>query len=406
MNNIFTKFSELKDSLGFFKMSGLSSEKKASPESPESVNSSNDSSKDSSNNQTNEENKNKKSVKEFFISVVKNIVYVLLWWVIGANFIYFMYSDLNVCFPTDKSKAPYVPYSPYPAYSMFGLFNDPKLKGVTSKWDYYLDKFENILNENDKKRDLKNNSKLNENSSELKHQIKYDTTKYSCSEHETMVKEMFNSKKFKRFLGFNKESFPYTWNNKPSQTWANEPSVLEFFGRSAQFSYISFRNLIKETMKSFSELGNSIEFGESLIFIIGFPLLYLIFLFQLPLMVGFITTLYGEITEGGMLLSILGFFVFSVTLLYPMIIGIVQSFQLLLKFTIIPSIVNSQVIWKIMKCKMPLMFLIFSCLTIFSAFTHLEELYSIIISIILLLISYTILYKLKKNLFREISESE
>jgi len=327
------------------------------------------------------------NIKQFFVSVAQNIIYAILWWVIGANFIFFMYSDLDACFPTDPNKSPYVSYT---KSGMFNFMESIKMSELRKKWDDYFNQLKKSYNcdKSDDSSKKPNTSDINSNK---------DPSIYTCGEHEKMIKETNNSGKIKKNLGFNEPSFPYTWNNGSM--------IKKFYGRPAQYSYITNRSFLKNRMKTFSELGKTTKIGELLVFLTGFPLIFVAFLFQIPFFMGFVTTLFGEFSEVGIFLSILGIFIGNVTFMYPILIGIIQSFQLLLKFTIMPTLINSGAIWKIMKCKIPVMFAIFSALTIYSAFMHLETMYSIIVTCILLLLSITVIYRLKGNLFRSIVEN-
>ena len=372
MNKLSVKLDEFKELLGFLK-------KRDKPELSLIELKSNEKSTNGGGKTTN--------IKQFFISTAKNLIYVILWWLIGANFIFLMYSDLDACFPTNREKAPYVPYG---KSSMFSFTESIKMSELRKKWEDYFNQLKQT-NSCDKKKD--GDAKGTNDPLSGK-----DTSVYACGDHEKMIKETNSTLKIKKKLGFNEPSFPYTWNNS---------SIFKkFFSRSAQYSYIVNRKFLKGRLKTFSELGKTTKIGELLIFLIGFPLIYITFLFQMPLIAGFITTTFGEIIEGGLFMSILGIFAGNITFMYPFLIGIIQSFQLLLKFTIMPTLINSGAIWKIMKCKIPVMFAIFSILTIYSAFMHLETMHSIIVSIVLALLSITVIYRLKANLFRTVIENE
>jgi len=373
MNKLSVKLDEFKELLGFLK-------KRDKPELSLIELKKNEKSTNGSGKKTN--------IQEFFVSTAKNLIYVILWWLIGANFIFFMYSDLDACFPTDREKAPYVPYG---KSGMFNFMESIKMSELRKRWEDYFNQLKQN-NSCDKKETSSTNKETNEPISGK------DATIYSCGEHDKMIKETNSNQKIKKKLGFNEPSFPYTWNNSSM--------FKKFFGRSAQYSYIVNRKFLKGRMKTFSELGKTTKIGELLIFLLGFPLIYITFLFQIPLIAGFITTSFGEIIEGGLFMTILGIFAGNITFIYPVLIGMIQSFQLLLKFTIMPSVINSGAIWKIMKCKIPVMFAIFSGLTIYSAFMHLETMGSIVVSGILALLSIVVIYRLRGNLFRSVIENE
>lgn len=372
MNNLSVKMDEIKERFGFNKKKDNSELSLIELKSNE--NKSNDGVKTT-------------NVKEFFMSVLKNLIYVTLWSIIGANFIFFMYSDLDACFPTDMKKSPYVPYS---KSSIFSFTESIKMSELRKKWEEYF----NRIKENNfcNKKVNSENKEINERNSNSPK----DVSGYTCHQHEKMIKDSNtnNTFKIKKYLGFDEPSFPYTWNN--------ETIFKQFFGRSAQYSYITNRQFLKDRMKTFSEFGKTTSIGEVLIFLLGFPLLYLIFLFQIPLISGFITTLTGEYFEVGFLISIFGIFAGSITFIYPLLVGFIQSFQLLLKFTLIPILINSGAISKIIKCKSPIIFLIFSILTSYSAFLHLETMYSIIVTATLLIMSIGIIYRTRVNLFKTV----
>jgi hypothetical protein len=313
--------------------------------------------------------------KQFVISVLKNIIYTILWGLVGANLIFLMYSDLDTWFPTDDKKAPYIQFK-----------NSASMFDLRKMWQEYFDKY--------KKAFSCETSKDEKDSSSISNGTK-DVTEFTCSNAEKMIKESKNNNKaIREMLGYDKVSFPYTWNN--------EGRFKAFFGKSAQVSYITNRKILKDRFKNLYSFSNSFGAGESLLFSIALPLLILTFMLYIPLIMGFLTTSWGEITEGGILMLILGIFCGNITFIYPVIIGVIQTFQLLFKMTILPSLINGKAVWRIMKCKLPILILIFSGLTIQSAFTHLETTMSIIVTSVLLLISFVFIYRLKDNLLKNI----
>lgn len=328
--------------------------------------------------------------KQFLISVLQNIAYTLVWSVIGANFIFLMYSNLDVCFPTDQDKHPYVPYG---KSSMFSFTESIKMSELRKKWDDYfnqLKKQEGCSIDESKDKDKELTNEINESSESISKKINEST----CSSHDKMIKSTTNDAKIKKMLGFNEKSFPYTWNGSSM--------FKKFFSRSSQYSYIANRKFLKDRLINISDFGKTTSIGEFLIFLIAFPLVYLLFLFQIPLIAGFITTVWGEITEGGFVMYIIGIFAGNISFIYAILIGIIQSVQLLFKFSLFPLFINSKSISKILKCKSPVILLIFSILTSYSSFLHLETTYSIAVTATLLIMSIGIIYRTRGNLFKPV----
>lgn len=324
--------------------------------------------------------------KQFFISVLQNVIYTLIWSVIGANFIFLMYSNLDVCFPSNSEKAPYVPYG---KSSMFSFTESIKMSELRKRWEDYfnqLKKQEGCSIDESKDKD----NEINDSSETIIKTINDS----SCSNHDKMIKSTTSNAKIKKMLGFDKKSFPYTWNDGTM--------FKKFFGRSTQYSYIANRKFLKDRLETISEFGKTTSIGEFLIFLIAFPLVYLLFLFQIPFIAGFITTVWGEITEGGFIMYILGIFSGNISFIYAILIGIIQSLQLFFKFSLFPLFINGKSISKILKCKSPIILLIFSILTSYSSFLHLETMYSIAVTATLLIFSIAIIYRTRGNLFKTI----
>jgi hypothetical protein len=287
-----------------------------SPIEQAKLNASQSSNKDKKEVDNNANKKKKNDWEAFGLDVVKNIIYIVLWGLIGANFIYISRSNLDAWFPTNSNAPPY--FDPSKQSSFGGIM------GKTSE----------------------------------RTQIKIDVDQ---------------SKMLYDTLGMNKVGFPY---NKITDKSGFSNIIGHYFGQSARFSYTSGRGIIKSFLNFFKGGENKKEIA---LFLIGFPLFVLSCIFLLPLFIGGFTTFIGQFTTGklGILFSILAM-IFGVGFFWSIGVGVVQFLQFLITFTILPPLINLDKILTIISDRGELLLGIFTALIIYSAFKRLDNVIAII----------------------------
>jgi len=281
--------------------------------------------------------------KVFFISLFTNLILVLLWAFVGSNMVYFLHTNLDEWFPTNKTELPY------------GI-KEPSI----------FSKLLNIVN----KKNNKQEDKILNNADDLF--------------------------KLREKVGFNKLSFPYTLINKGSYI-LDGSEVKNFFGKSARDSYITSRTLIKKCFEFLKGWGDK---GDTFLFITGLFLISFIILCQIPIIIGFVGTLIGEINSnplGPIIGSITTFcliFLFGISIIWPLLIGITQNMQFIITMLILPLMVDINKIKSIIFKNAKIIGAVYGLLTILSAFANLDKVISIIMTITL--ISYISFSNYKK----------
>ena len=317
-----------------------------------------------------EENKKKSNWKKFGMSILTNLIYTILIGFVGANFIYVMYSNLDMWLPTNPDKLPY------------GIPSNSK--GIKDK---FIRMFSNLKSQfrGGASQDVEvvdDNICLN-----LKATIQSNSGKYA---------KLFNN------LGFNDVGFPYTWIN-------DEPGIVNIFknifGESARYSYVTDRQILKRIFKFFESFERA---GENALFILSLPILIISLLFQIPAILGFVTSFIsylltyfkGMSNNYGWLITIIVSifilaFVMSIGLTWSASIGIAQIIQFFATLLIMP-LLDFDMVREILYCKSHLLSIIFAFLTISSAFKHLENIPAAIMMITLIILTYGGLKKTNK----------
>lgn len=317
-----------------------------------------------------EENKKKSNWKKFGKSILINIIYTILIGFIGSNFIYVMYSNLDMWFPSDPNKLPYALASSNKSLKdklsgMFSSFKSQFKGGATADIPNIDDSI--CLN--------------------LKRNIQSNSAKYA---------KLFNN------IGFNNVGFPYTLINDESG-FVN--LFKNLFGESARYGYVTDREILKRVFKFFESFGAT---GENILFILSLPILIILLLFQIPTILGFVTSYVSYIltyfksmsSNYGWLITILvSIFilaiVISIGLTWSAAIGIAQMIQLYVTLLIMP-LFDLDMVREILYCKSHLLSIVFTLLTIGSAFKHLENMPASVMMITLIFLTYGGLKKAKK----------
>ena len=318
-----------------------------------------------------EENKKKSDWKKFGKSILINLIYTILFGFIGSNFIYIMYSNLDMWFPSDPNRLPYASPSATSGFKdkftkMFSSVKSQFKGGASTQEVETID--ESIC--------------LN-----LKKHIQSNSGKYT---------KLFEN------LGFNQVGFPYKYIND-DQGIVN--IFKNMFGESARYGYVTDRDILKKTFRFFESFEGA---GENALFILSLPIMMLLLLFQIPAILGFVTSYISYILtyfkgmskNYGWLITILVsffilLFVISIGLTWSAGIGIAQMIQLYVTLLIMP-LFDSDMVREILYCKSHLLSIVFALLTISSGFKHLENLPAAIMAVTLIVLTYGGLKKTKK----------
>jgi len=314
--------------------------------------------------------KNKTSWTKFGKSILSNLIYTIILGFIGANFVYIMYADLDSWFPSNGSTLP---------YQTTKVANGNSFKDKISKMfsNFKGGSSEGINNENDNKN--------------------------FCNNLENLVRG--SDDKFKKFhdkIGLQEFGFPYSW-------VSNESGILNIikslFGESAKYSYVNVRELLKRVLKFFKGFETV---GENMLFVLSLPILILLMLYQVPLIVGFVTTYFSFVGSyfnlmpknyGWILTIIITFFTMAISiptgLLWSFLIGMFQMVQLYVTLLAMP-LFDIDVVREILYCKSHILLIFFVFLTILSAFKHLEDILAVVMMITLIILTYGGLKKTKR----------
>lgn len=302
----------------------------------------------------------------FLRATIVNMIIVMIWAILGSNLIYFLHGNLDAWFPDNRNMPPYS--EPTVVSSMMD-----KLKGKVKEYK----------------------NKMYRNKSDID-----PTIKGGFSEQAFQTGGLYNKENDKCFadyknkditrgvvflrekLGMDKLSAPYSGiTNDPG------PKALfsNFFGSSARYSYIMGRRLIKLIYKLIRSGGGA---SETALFLLV-PSFLIMIAFQVPFFFGFFTTLWGEITSSyfGWYWTWVFFFIFGISLIWPILVGLTQMVQFVITFLILPTLVDFNMIKEIISCNLFLLNGLFSSLTIISSFVYLDVLYASIISISLIIMT-------------------
>lgn len=317
-------------------------------------------------NVSNDQNKKKSNWTKFGKSILINLIYTILLGLIGSNFLYILFCNLDTWFPSDPNKLPYQSNSPQglreKAISMFSNVKSLFKGGSESEM-------------------------LDDVCKNIKKNIQGNNGKYV---------DLLNK------LGFDKVGFPYTLINDEAGL---VNIVKNLFGESARYSYTTDRELLKKILIFFSGFENM---GENLLFVLSLPILITLLLLQIPLILGFVTSIISFIgtyfksmskNYGWIITIIISLFTFLFTLsiggIWSGMIGVAQSIQLFVTILLMP-LFDFDAIRQIIYCKSHLLYIIFVLFTILSAFTHLENLPASVMSITLIILIYSGLKQTKK----------
>lgn len=281
--------------------------------------------------------------KGFLKDTLSNIIVVILWGFVGANFIYFMHSNLDIWFPDNPNQPPYA--------------SGKGSTGVTATANGFISKLKNIFK----------GGKYTEGC----------TPVYESAEATARLIAI------KEKIGMNKLSAPYDGITEESGIRA---LFSNMFGSSARYSYVMARRLLKSIFRSLQGMGGS---GETLIFVLV-PLILMAMMFQVPFIFGFITTLWGEITSSkyGWFWTWIFLFVFGISLLWPVAVGAVQTIQFFITMLIMPMYTDFDMVKEILSCNSHLLGGLFALLTITAASANLNALLTVVIAVVMTFLWY------------------
>jgi len=308
--------------------------------------------------------------KKFGMSLLNDLIFTIIIGFIGANFVYMSLVDLNLFFPSDPAKLPY----------KNAINLKSKLKGIFSifKGGAGEDSSSQKINDVTSKSVCDNLSKLLDDSSGEKMK-------------QLLVK-----------LGFNEVGFPYSLVTDKSGLLATYGNSI---GTATISSYVFSRGILKRVLSFFNSFGN---IGSNLLFILGLPILIILFLSQIPLILGFGSTFISLIIEYfnfmpdryGWLITLFitfffGFFILGIDIIWAMLVGITQMIQLYGTLLVLP-LFDIDNVREIIFCKSHLLLIMYVLLTVSSAFKHLENVQAIILSLSLIILTFMGLKKTKK----------
>lgn len=278
----------------------------------------------------------------FLIQVLTNIVIVLLWGMIGANFVYFMHTNLDAWFPDNPNLPPYM--EPKRGTSMYDSIKSMAKKIKRSYGGKYTDDCSPV----------------------------YETS-------EATAKLLGLKEK----LGMNKLGSPY---DGITDDFGIKALFSNMFGSSTRYSYVMSRRLLKTIFRTLQGMGGS---GETLIFLFV-PLILAIILFQIPFFFGFFTTLWGEITSSsyGWFWTWILLFVFGISLLWPLAVGISQSIQFFVTMLMLPMYADFDMIKEILSCNSHLLGGLFALLTIVAASANLNGILTLVTAVMMAFLWY------------------
>ena len=297
---------------------------------------------DEKKNQQINEKENKKDVDwiGFFKATLVNMIYVIVWAILGSNLVFFLHSDLDVIFPDNRNMPPYSNKKVSSKSSFIDMIGGQKGGKYKKENDICVS-------------DYKNN--------------------------ETSPGLMSLSEK----LGMDKLSSPYSGITNESGIKA---LFSNLFGSSARYSYIMGRRTIK---KFFKMLRLESGLGETILFFL-IPFFIFIMVFQVPFFFGLFTTIWGEITSSsfGWLWTFWISFLFGAPFLWAALVGLSQSINFFVTILFLPIFADFGKVKEILACNTHLFNGLFCLLTISSAFTHLDSILGSIITVVLFFLWY------------------
>ncbi|MEX0597716.1 MAG: hypothetical protein WD512_14585 [Candidatus Paceibacterota bacterium] len=279
----------------------------------------------------------------FLIQVLVNVIIVLLWGIIGSNFVYFMHTNLDSWFPDNPNLPPYMERKSGTSF-ISSIKNAAKTLRKSFSGGKYIDGC---------------------------------TPVYETAQATAKIMEI------KDKLGMNKLSTPY---DGISDDFGINTLFSNMFGSSARYSYVMGRRLLKLFFRSLQEMGGR---GETLIFAFV-PLILFAMLFQVPFFFGFATTLWGEITSSsyGWFWTWIFLFVFGISLLWPLAVGVAQSIQFFVTMLLLPMYADFDMIKEILACNSHLLGGLFGLLTIVAASANLNGLLTAVTAVMMIFLWY------------------
>ena len=297
---------------------------------------------DEKKNQQINERENKKDVDwiGFLKATLVNMIYVIVWAMLGSNLVFFLHSDLDAIFPDNRNTPPYSNQKVSLKSSFIDMIGGQKGGKYKKENDICVSDYKNI--------------EITPGLMSLREKLGMDklSSPYSGITNESGIKALFSN----------------------------------LFGSSARYSYIMGRRTIKTFFKMLRlESGR----GETILFFL-IPFFIFIMVFQVPFFFGLFTTIWGEITSSpfGWLWTFWISFLFGAPFLWAALFGLSQSINFFMTILFLPIFADFGKVKEILACNTHLFNGLFCLLTIFSAFTHLDGIHGSIITVVLFFLWY------------------
>ena len=311
------------------------------------------------NNKKNDKNKN--NWKTFFSVTLHNLIYVIIFGIIGSNFIYFSTISkdvLNKFFPTDI-KLPF--YNPPLSKKDDNKDSNPS-KNITPSTKNITPSTKNIQ---------KGGS-------------------YTCSAPKLSSGDKVDTFKKLEQFGYKDNSFPYNLMTPAKDDKSKEDRKKDFgtlqgfknwFGETTRDSFVFERKILKNIISFFEptalqdpknkkEANTNLLSWQPLQMLVGNLMIGGIVTSIIPMIMGVITFITSFMVDW--IWALAGLF-----LIYNLIITfgltLVQTFQLFVTFTILPVFTNTREIKNIFACNKQFLAIIFGLMTISTAFGTLES---------------------------------
>jgi len=324
--------------------------------------------------------KNKNNWKRFFSVTLHNLIYVIIFGIIGSNFIYFSTISkdvLNKFFPTDI-KLP---------------FYNPLLSKKDDKKDSNPSK--NITPSSKKVTpSTKNITPSTKNITPSTKNIQKGGS-YTCSAPKLSSGDKVDTFKKLEQFGYKDNSFPYNLmtpakDDKSKDDKSKEDRKKDFgtlqgfknwFGETTRDSFVFERKILKKFISFFEptalqdpknkkEANTNLLSWQPLQMLVGNLMIGGIVTSIIPMIMGVITFITSFMVDW--IWALAGLF-----LIYNLIITfgltLVQTFQLFVTFTILPVFTNTREIKNIFACNKQFLAIIFGLMTISTAFGTLES---------------------------------
>jgi hypothetical protein len=346
--------------------------------------------------------------KKFGKSVFKNLIYTILISIVGANAVYLSLSDLDKLLPSDPNKLPYSPVEVESNTSYKKKIQQAVKNGVKTAQHLFNNRKQLLREGKDfLSRQVKNSQtgggdvseEINDTAKRIK--LMCDGLK------DNILKTQDTSSNFDKFYvqnGFSKVGFPYNYITK------DKPGIMSVFknmlGESSKYSYSTGRNLFKIFLKFFSGFD---DIGLNALFILTLPIIIILFLYQIPFIIGFVTTFLSFLGSffklmpekyGWSVTILIAIFLGSVFLFLDMFwalsIGIIQMFRFLSTLFFLPILIDTKNVLKIIGCRSPIIIIIFTLLTMLSAYSNLDSTESTVFIIVLIILTAAILKNISK----------